>query len=481
MTEPTANAGAAQNARAGYDTASMSRLASAARQLARQHELAVHPTSRSSPVTHLRELRTFLRATYQGYVEASERDLTISYAAEWLLDNYYMVEQAIREVRQDLPEGYYRQLPKLATPGREGFTRIHDIAVHIIAQCEAHLDIERIRRFTEEYQQVTALQMGELWALPTMLRLGTLENLARAFERILDRDALKSDTLTVPAGGLQPEVVVANSILSLRMLATSGWEAFFEGVSLVDRVLRADPAGRMRVWSLTRAIATAKRSSGSPEQPAARSKRSPRRPSLASEVNGASGGANTTVDTTVEELEEGDGDGRGPARERAAFRPAEVPREAHVGYYLLAEGREALERSIAYQPSLWGSLRSLVRRNPSPFYFGAIALFAVLLIAAAIYYTSWAGGSAGQMAVAGLVVIIPGITLAVELVNQVVTRIVPPKVLPKLDLETGVPDAYRTVVTIPALFASGRILSASLGSSSGTTWATSIRTCCLPC
>lgn len=455
MTEPTANAGAAQNARAGYDTASMSRLASAARQLARQHELAVHPTSRSSPVTHLRELRTFLRATYQGYVEASERDLTISYAAEWLLDNYYMVEQAIREVRQDLPEGYYRQLPKLATPGREGFTRIHDIAVHIIAQCEAHLDIERIRRFTEEYQQVTALQMGELWALPTMLRLGTLENLARAFERILDRDALKSDTLTVPAGGLQPEVVVANSILSLRMLATSGWEAFFEGVSLVDRVLRADPAGayaRMEFDTRDRyrkEVERLARATGREEQAVAQAAIA-----LASEVNGASGGANTTVDTTVEELEEGDGDGRGPARERAAFRPAEVPREAHVGYYLLAEGREALERSIAYQPSLWGSLRSLVRRHPSPFYFGAIALFAVLLIAAAIYYTSWAGGSAGQMAVAGLVVIIPGITLAVELVNQVVTRIVPPKVLPKLDLETGVPDAYRTVVTIPALFAS---------------------------
>ena len=435
----------------------MSRLASAARQLARGHELAARPPSRPSPVTHLKELRAYLRATHQGYVEASERELAISYAAEWLLDNYYMVEQAIREVRQDLPDGYYRLLPKLDTPGHEGYTRIHDISVHIIEQCEAHLDAERIGRFVQEYQQVTPLQMGELWALPTMLRLGTLENLARAFESILDEEVLESDTLNVAAGGPQPEVVVANSILSLRMLSTQDWDIFIESVSLVDRVLRADPAGAYSHMEFDtrdryrKAVEKLARATGREERDVAQAAID-----LAAGAGEASDASRSA--SAAEAAQTTEGDGRGPATEPlaepTAHRLSDMPRNTHVGYYLIDAGRDVLERAIGYRPSLGGRLRATVLRHPAPFYFGAIALVAVLLVAAAAYFVSWAGGSAGQMALAVVVAVIPAITLAVEAANQVATRAVPPRVLPKLDLEMGVPDAYRSVVVIPALLGS---------------------------
>lgn len=453
MVDPTPNAGAAPDARgAGSDTSSMSRLAAAARRLAHEHELAVHPAPRPSPVTHLKELRAYLRATYQGYVEASERELAISYAAEWLLDNFYMVEQAIREVRQDLPDGYYRLLPKLAIPGHEGYTRIHDIAVHIIEQCEAHLDAERIGRFIEEYQQVNPLQMGELWALPTMLRLGTLENLARAFEQILDEEVLASDTLNVAAGGPQAEVVVANSILSLRMLSTQDWDAFFESVSLVDRVLRRDPAGaygRMEFDTRDRyrkEVERLARGTGREERDVAQAA-----VDLALEAADASGASRPAAETTPGPA---DGDGRGPAQRLEAPQAPMMPRQSHVGYYLLDAGRGALERHLTFRPSLWGRLRASVLRRPAPFYFGAIALCATLLTAATGYGVAVAGGSGWQVVLALLVALVPAITLAVEAVNQLVTRAVPPRVLPKLDLESGVPDAFRTVVAIPCLLTS---------------------------
>jgi cyclic beta-1,2-glucan synthetase len=104
----------------------------------------------------------------------------LSPAAEWMLDNYYIASQALREVQQDLPPHYERQLPRL----QAGRIRVYDLSVEIIGTENALLDLGRVERFVGAYQEVVPLTMGELWALPTMLRLGILECLLAAVASI---------------------------------------------------------------------------------------------------------------------------------------------------------------------------------------------------------------------------------------------------------------------------------------------------------
>jgi cyclic beta-1,2-glucan synthetase len=176
---------------------------------------------------------------------ARDQDQTIlEHAAEWLLDNYYIVQQALRQIRQDMPQGYYRRLPKLGGGELAGYPRVYAIARQLTEMDRARLDLNHVLEFVAAYQEVVSLTMGEIWALPTMLRLCSIEVLARAFapssEQPLPEDAAAPVTAT-PDEPL--DTVAGNCILSLRALAEEDWDAFFETLSLVERALRRDPAG----------------------------------------------------------------------------------------------------------------------------------------------------------------------------------------------------------------------------------------------
>lgn len=188
----------ADRARLGGDVSSTGRLENLARQLAESHTVTRCP--RRSPVLleRLREQEALLRDAYQHFVEASEAQLALAYAVEWLLDNFYVVQQALRQVRKDMPKGYCRWLPKLDTPPLRGFPRIYALAREMIEYCGGRLDMEWMPRFVQAYQRLTPLTMGELWALPTMLRLGILELLTQTVARVMGMQAYgENSPLTV--------------------------------------------------------------------------------------------------------------------------------------------------------------------------------------------------------------------------------------------------------------------------------------------
>ena len=116
----------------------------------------------------------------------------ITPAGEWLLDNFYLVEEQIRTARRHLPKGYSRELPRLAVGASAGLPRVYDIALETIAHGDGRVDPDSLSRFVAAYQTVTHLQLGELWAIPIMLRLALIENLRRVAVRIgsgrMDRD-----------------------------------------------------------------------------------------------------------------------------------------------------------------------------------------------------------------------------------------------------------------------------------------------------
>ena len=105
-------------------------------------------------------------------------------AAEWLLDNFYLIEEQIRTAKRHLPKGYSRELPRLAQGASAGLPRVYDLALDAISHGDGRVDAEGLSRFVAAYQTVTPLKVGELWAIPIMLRLALIENLRRVGVRV---------------------------------------------------------------------------------------------------------------------------------------------------------------------------------------------------------------------------------------------------------------------------------------------------------
>ncbi len=104
---------------------------------------------------------------------------------DWLRDNYHVVQDQVREIRQDLPRKYYIELPKLASGPSEGYPRVYLIARELVTHTAGRLDLETLVDFVAAYQRVSPLSIGEVWAIPIMLRLALVEELRRLADSIL--------------------------------------------------------------------------------------------------------------------------------------------------------------------------------------------------------------------------------------------------------------------------------------------------------
>lgn len=216
-----------------------------AQELAARHQQLGPVSSPAYLIQRVDDQEKRLEAAHQAFAHPAAKDLVYTSAAEWLLDNYYIVEQALRQIKEDLPTGYYEELPKLDenSPYR-GYPRVYALAHTFTLLEKCQFELSRIQRFALAYQEITPLAMGELWALPIMLRLVILESLTQALGRLTATADGPPDTLPEAIRcicDISDDEVVANCILSLRMLANQNWQLFFEAVSQVEQILRLDP------------------------------------------------------------------------------------------------------------------------------------------------------------------------------------------------------------------------------------------------
>ncbi|MGD1148848.1 MAG: glucoamylase family protein [Thermoanaerobaculaceae bacterium] len=423
-----------------------------------------------------------LGAAYRYLADDVHRGVAVPPAAEWLLDNFHLVESEARAVRHDLPVRYYRKLPKLAAREFSGKARIHAMALELIRHGDGRLDAERLTRFVVAFQTVAPLTIGELWAWPSMLKLALLENLRLLTDGILAGRAarLEADVALArlesgePAGslpdplpsafvaqlrqrmreydprvsplaaaveqalaaqGTTPEdavrsenqrqatdqVSTGNTVTSLRFCATLDWSPFVELVSPLEEILRRDPAGvypRMDFASRDR------------------------------------------YRHAVEDLAEPTGE----AQVRVALRTVESARRAaerkgidekaaHVGHHLIGPGRRGLEIDVAYRPRLTQRLRRWAFAHATSAYLGGIGLLTGLGVFGAYSYAGTAG-SAGMATFAAMLALLPASELAVLIVQRIVAALVPPRRLPRLDFSEGIPESARTMVVVPTLLGS---------------------------
>ena len=158
---------------------SAERLEQIAASLAAEHKTVDQPKRFKLLNPRLKDNGEVLLAAYYSLTNAIREEQSVSPAAEWLVDNFHIIEEQLREIREDLPTGYYRQLPKLKEGEFAGYPRIYGVAMSIIAHTDSRLDVEALERFLRSYQAVTPLAIGELWAIAITLRIALVENLRR--------------------------------------------------------------------------------------------------------------------------------------------------------------------------------------------------------------------------------------------------------------------------------------------------------------
>ena len=161
------------------------------RRLAESHVLA-RDRAADQLLPRLAANEEILQSAFAQLTEAVMADRRVTPASEWLLDNFYLIEEQIRTAKRHLPKNYSRELPRLAAGPSAGFPRVYDIALETIAHGDGRVDLDGLSRFLAAYESVATLKLGELWAIPIMLRLALIENLRRVALRIaagrIDRD-----------------------------------------------------------------------------------------------------------------------------------------------------------------------------------------------------------------------------------------------------------------------------------------------------
>ncbi len=172
---------------------SVERIEQHARSLAAAQLVTPKPIRGHPLAGRLAENAAVLLDSHRTIAKATDEDRAISPAAEWLLDNYYLVARQIHDIRSDLPPGYYRQLPKLADGPFTGYPRVFGMTWAFVAHTDSHFDPEILCRFVQAYQEVQPLMIGELWAIPITMRIVLIENLRRLAESIVRNRAARQE------------------------------------------------------------------------------------------------------------------------------------------------------------------------------------------------------------------------------------------------------------------------------------------------
>jgi cyclic beta-1,2-glucan synthetase len=468
-----------------------------AQRLAKEHRLHTRQIRNGALLKRITGVAKTIHQICRDLSDASRLEQPTTPSAEWILDNEYIIESNVRDIQTNLPRSYFQELPVLNCDPFRNLPRVYGLARELISHADLRLDRETLRGFLEAYQSVHPLTIGELWALPQMLRLALIDGIRNLAERTLSEmgeretagfwanrliaanrhepgrlySVLAKLTESQPAPSeyfcsqlisylydetnalvlvqnwlertlLKPlselnlreqnrqtkdQISIGNAFSSLRQLSLLDWRSIFEETSRVEHLLRQDPSGIYPQMDFE----TRDRYRHALEEIARGSK---------------------TAESTVAER----------VLDLAGKNPPTEDRTHHVGYFLLAEGRRELVRVLRGRESLRYSLRQRVyARHTAVFLISFAIIFGALFLP--LLFLCRAGQGFGIRFVLPLLFLLPLSQIAIEAMNYILTRVLPPRTLPKMDFEkSGVPETFRTLVVVPILLTDSETVRAEM-------------------
>ncbi len=468
--------------------------------IAEDHLVDPKPIRDTRLLKSLEHARLWIRQVCSDLSAATRLEQSATPAAEWILDNEYIVEESVRDVLLNLPKSFYQKLPMLAAVPYQGLPRIYGMAKEFVSHTGLHLDRENILAFIEAYQSVNSLTIGELWAVPQMLRIALIESIqnlaitamadlrerqlanfwanriiaanrrdpnqlfpilaelaatvqspspyfgAQLVGHLDDEEAAFAPVKSWLERSLQKslndlnlreqnrrtmeQIASSNAFTSLRQLDLLDWREVFEQLNRVEQVLRLDPAGVYPDMDFDtrdrcrRAVEELARRSGQSEEQV-----SQRAIGIATQSQRDS---------------------------------ADDERRCHVATWLIGGGRRELSRLIACCEAPNYRFLQWVYRHHLAVYFLGFGVLSVALISLVIRF-GLPGQSFGIQLFTALLLLVPASQLSLEVVNYFVTRLLPARTLPKMDFEdSGIPDAFRTLVVVPMMMADAETIQAEV-------------------
>ncbi len=469
---------------------SVEQLAHHARALAEGHQLVTRRCG-NRLLAQLDDNEQVLRA-HNRLTRAVNPARRITAAAEWLLDNYYLLEEQIQMARRHLPRGYSRELPRLRDGASAGLPRVYDIVLELVSHVDAQIDEGPLSAFIASYQTVDSLTLGELWAVPIMLRLGLIENLRRIVTRLAlahqDRDLAelwvnrlqdmaehnpaylvvvvadmaKSDIPLTPSFVAEfcqllsrhsPVLHLARSWVEHRLLE--------QGLSIermVDLESQSQAADQVSVshciaslrflsatdWkefveTLSLVDATLRTDPADFYSEMDFATRDRYRHAVEAMARHSQLAEAEVAQLAIQLAEAGAGrDGR-------------EARTAHVGFYLIDKGQAQLEHMAKVRWSLGQSLERGIRHFPMAFYGGGIAVLTLLATCGFVQQARGLDAHGWRLVLLTVLFVVCASHLGVALLNWLCTLLVKPSLLPRLDYAAGIAPNCRSMVVVPTM------------------------------
>jgi cellobiose phosphorylase len=472
---------------------SLEQLEAYARNLAKTHQITTDRTPEQL-LKRLAENEEILLEVHNLLTETAKENIRITPAGEWLLDNFYLIEEQIYTGKKHLPKGYSKGLPQLLKGPSAGFPRVYDLAIELIAHSDGRVDLASLASFTASYQEVAELKLGELWAIPIMLRLALIENLRR-LAALIAKDRINknladywADQMTQTAEKDPKSLILviadmarygppmeSSFVAELTRRLVGKGSAFALPISWIeqrlseqgmtsdelvhienqkqaaDQVSIANSIGSLRFLSsnnwrdFVESTSTVEHILRSETNDIYASMdfrtRDEYRHIVEKQAKNANRSESEVARLAVEMANEGYG------------RQPDYPRAGHVGYYLIGKGVKKLEKAANVRFSYSERFERACRKIPLILYSGLSVLGALFFSGALIhqeyengFHNLWALGAAGFFT------FIACSQLSITLINWASTLIVRPLVLPRMDFSEGIPEAFRTLVVIPSMF-----------------------------
>ncbi len=427
---------------------------------------------------------------YTAVAKAVREQRAITPGAEWLLDNFHIIEEQISSIHVDLPERYYRELPKLSEGFLVGYPRVYGIVWALVAHTDSRFTPELLTLFVKTYQQITPLTLGELWAIPITLRVLLVENLRRLAVSIMssqigrqladdfvdqveqicastDRPDPPIPAAKLPSDSLCQAYAVQillrshdshpSVVLSLDFL--NDW-LHDQGLSLEEVVHRehfeqiADNLTFCNIITSMRAISAFDWSQFVENVS-----------HVDACLRGHAGYADMDFLTrdryrhAIEEISK-----RSPHSETEIAQLV-INKIEHIdaqtdnnerlsepGYYLIDAGRYAFEIDVGYRPTLKQKLLRICVAHAGLFYISNLVGLTLLLLALPLMASIAFKMNAILVSLLGVFLLFPVSDIAIGFINQLIIAVLPPRHLPRLEFKEGVPKSISTMVVVPTMF-----------------------------
>ena len=464
-----------------------------ARALATRHVLILEDPSEQL-LKRLAENEKILLEVHALLTGVVKNKNSIAPAGEWLLDNFFLIEEQIYTGKKHLPKGYSKGLPQLAKGKSTGLPRVYDIAVEIISHSDGHVDIQRLVNFVNAYQSNIFLKLGELWAIPIMLRLALIENLRRLSiqiaidinnkslagqwaDKMLDAvenapknlvlviaDMARSEppmesafvaeltrrlqekgssaTLTLPLNWIEQRLS-ENGNTSIELIQEENQKQAADQVSISNSISSLRFLGTTDWRDFVEHTSIVEKTLRKDEI-----------------YGGMDFHTRDNYRHVVEKIAKNSDLSEQEVAELALQYAAESKarsddqRLAHVGYYLISHGSSQIKKQAKIKVSKADYCRDVVNKFPLPVYLGGIAILTGLFTWGLIAKAYYEGLEKIPLLLLCLAILLATSRLAVSVINWLSTILARPNLLPRMDYSNGIPAAYRTVVAIPTIISS---------------------------